>query len=275
MKKLKNKIFLAPMQEINDIVFRILCKRAGCELTYTGMIHPQTQQKIFLNDKPCLQLFCTSTKSLKKFIKKHDSKVSAWDFNLGCPAKTAKKHQFGSYLTDLKTIEKILKTIRQNTKKFLTIKVRKSPNTFRIIKIAEKYCNAICIHPRTKYQGYSGEPDLKFAEKVKSRTKLPVIYSGDVNEKNYKQLLKEFDYIMLGREAIGRPEIFSKLTNKKIQSKKIDFKEYIKLAKKYKLPFRQIKLQAMNFTKSKTNAKQLRLEIFKIKNLKGLEKLFK
>ena len=80
---------------------------------------------------------------------------------------------------------------------------------------------------------------------------------------------------MLGREAIGRPEIFSKLTNKKIQSKKIDFKEYIKLAKKYKLPFRQIKLQAMNFTKSKTNAKQLRLEIFKIKNLKGLEKLFK
>ncbi len=79
---------------------------------------------------------------------------------------------------------------------------------------------------------------------------------------------------MIGREVIGRPEIFSQLINEK-PNEKISFKNYLTLAEKYKLPFRQIKLQAMNFTKSKPNAKQLRLKIFKIKNLKDLGKLFK
>jgi tRNA-dihydrouridine synthase B len=60
--KLKNKIFLSPMEEINDIAFRLICKKAGCGLTYTGMITPLSKKKIYLDDKPALQLFCTSTK---------------------------------------------------------------------------------------------------------------------------------------------------------------------------------------------------------------------
>ena len=45
---LKNKIFLAPMEEINDVAFRLLCKKAGCGLTYTGMINPLSKQKFIL-----------------------------------------------------------------------------------------------------------------------------------------------------------------------------------------------------------------------------------
>jgi tRNA-dihydrouridine synthase len=67
--KTKNRIFLAPMEEINDIAFRIICKKAGCGLTYTGMINPQTKQKINLEDKPALQLFCTNSKGIKEFMK--------------------------------------------------------------------------------------------------------------------------------------------------------------------------------------------------------------
>ena len=55
--------------------------------------------------------------------------------------------------------------------------------------MAEKYADAITIHPRTKDQGYSGKPDLEFAELVKQSTKLPVIYSGNVNKKNVKFFL--------------------------------------------------------------------------------------
>lgn len=273
MKKIscENKIFLAPMEEVNDIAFRLLCKKAGCGLTYTGMIHPQTHQKIDLDDEPVLQLFCTTTKGVEKFVKKYDKKVSAWDFNLGCPAKTARKHGFGSYLKDLESIEKILKTIRENTKKPVLIKIRKSDISYNILEIAEKYCDAICIHPRTQAQGYSGKPDIKFAEEFKSRTNLPVIYSGDVNEKNYKSLLKKFDYVMIGREAIGRPEIFAKTSrNKKFKK---SFQEYLKIAEKYNLPFRQIKFQAMNFTKGLRNSKKIRLEIFKVKNLEEIKKI--
>ncbi len=268
--KLKNRIFLAPMEEINDIAFRLICKKAGCGLTYTGMINPLSKQKIYLDDKPALQLFCKHTKGIKEFIKKYDKKISLWDFNLGCPAKTAKKHGFGSFLKDLRMVEEILNIMRKSTKKPLTIKIRKSEIAFDILKIAEKYCDAVCIHPRTQAQGYSGEPDLKFAEKIKSKTKLPVIYSGNVNEKNYRQLLKKFDYVMIGREAIGRPEIFARITNTKFEK---SFADYLNLAKKYKLFFRQIKFQAMNFTKGLRGSAKLRNEISKFRTLEKLNKL--
>lgn len=268
--KPKNKIFLAPMEEINDIAFRILCKKSGCGLTYTGMINPQTKQKIHLEDIPALQLFCTSAKGIKEFIKKYDKKVSLWDFNLGCPAKTARKFGFGSYLKNLKSVEKILKTIRKSTNKPVTIKFRKSDISFEILKLAEKYCDAVCIHPRTQKQGYSGKPDIDFALKIKQNTKLPIIYSGDVNEKNAKELLKKFDFVMIGREAVGRPEIFAKLANKKT---KISFEDYLNLAEKYTLQFKQIKLQAMNFTKGKKGARKKRLEIFRTKTLEELKKI--
>ncbi len=286
------------MEEVNDIAFRLLCKKAGAGATYTGMIHPQTQQKFYcaisqeallkspfsasrkftketrgclLDDKPVLQLFCTTTKGIKTFIKKYNSKVVGWDFNLGCPATTARRHGFGSYLKDLKKIKEILKEIRSSTKKPFSIKFRKSDYAFELIKLAEKYCDAICIHPRTQSQGYSGKPDIEFAKEIKNKTKLPVIYSGNVNTKNAKELLKVFDYVMIGREAIGNPNIFSELQNKK---SKINFKDYLKLAKKYNLPFRQIKFQAMNFTKRMPQAKKLRLEIFKCKTSEEIENRF-
>jgi tRNA-dihydrouridine synthase B len=270
---LKNRIFLAPMEEINDVAFRILCKKAGCGLTYTGMINPLSRKDIPLPDKPALQLFCTNTKGIEEFMKKYNSKVSLWDFNLGCPAKTAKKHGFGSYLKDLATIEEILRLMRENTNKPLTLKMRKSKLSFNILEIAEKYCDAISIHPRTQEQGYSGLPDFEFAEELKSRTSLPVIYSGNVNEKNYKELLKKFDYVMIGREAIGRPEIFANLTkNTKFEK---SFEDYLRLAKKYHLPFRQIKLQAMNFTKGLGDSAKLRNKISLVKNIKELKEILK
>ena len=278
----KNRVFLAPMQEINDIAFRLLCKKAGCEVTYTGMIHPRTKQKIELIDNPVLQLFCTYSKGIKEFMKKHDKDVLAWDFNLGCPAKNAKKHCFGFFMNHkLEDIEDILKTMRESTKKPLFAKLRKSKNTFKILKLAEKYCDAICIHPRTQPQGYSGFADKEYALNLKKQTALPVIYSGDVTEKNYKELLEDFDYIMIGRRAIGNPEIFSITSgknkkplekNKTFSDKKnTAFKDYLELAEKYNLPFRQLKLQAMNFTKGIDNATDLREQIIKIKTKKSLK----
>ncbi|MFW6283071.1 MAG: tRNA-dihydrouridine synthase family protein, partial [Minisyncoccales bacterium] len=174
----KNRVFLAPMQEINDIAFRLLCKKAGSGVNYTGMIHPLSKEKIYLEDCPVLQLFGTSEKGIPEFMKKHDKKVLAWDFNLGCPAKNAKKHCFGFFMNHkLEDIETILKTMRKNTKKPLFVKLRKSKNTFKILKIAEKYCDAVCIHPRTQPQGYSGFADKDYALKIKNKTFLPVIYS--------------------------------------------------------------------------------------------------
>jgi tRNA-dihydrouridine synthase B len=252
--KLDNRIFLAPMHQVNDIAFRILCKKAGSSLTYTGLINPQTREELNFQDKPAVQLACNSTRGIGEFIKKYDKNIALYDFNLGCPSPHAKTGKVGFFMTqNLEQIENVLKEIRHNTKKPITIKIRKmlESQTKSIIKIAEKYCDALSIHPRTQPQGYSGTPDLEFARQVKKMTKLPIIYSGNINTKeDAEKMLKEFDFIMIGRASMGNPSIFSDLTKKK-RKKRINFHDWLNLAKKKdkNLSFSQIKFQAMNFTK--------------------------
>lgn len=270
--ELESKFFLAPMAEINDLAFRELCKKAGASLCWTGMINPLTQQRLDLEDKPAIQLFSNDGKGIEEFIKKYDSKCSLWDFNLGCPAKNARKLGFGSFMhCGLKNIDKILAIMRESTDKPITVKLRKSKNTMKILKIAEKYCDAVCIHPRTQEQGYSGKADVEYALKLKKKTKLPIIYSGDVDENNFKKLSSQFDFVMIGRRAVGNPGIFSKLTGKETC---LDFSDYLKLAQKHKLYFSQIKLQAMNFTKSCSGAKEMRRRLIFAKTINQIKEIY-
>ena len=169
---------------------------------------------------------------------------------------------------DKKTIEKILQIMRKSTKKPITIKLRKSKNALKIAKLAEKYVDAIGIHPRTSQEGYSGTADYDFALELKDSIKIPVIYSGDVNEENVKTILKDFDFVFIGRASIGNPNIFSKVLQKE---KNFEFKDYLKLAKKYDLHFRQIKYHAMCFTKGNPKAKEMRRKIISAKCVEDLE----
>jgi tRNA-dihydrouridine synthase len=272
---IKNRIFLAPMHQVNDIAFRMLCKKAGASLTYTGLLNPQTQEKLFFQDKPALQFACNSTKGISEFIKKYDKNITLYDFNLGCPSHHAKASKIGYFMiNNYKIIEEILKTIKQNTKKPLTIKIRKMPeeNLKKIIKIAEKYCQAVGVHPRTQAQGYSGEPDLEFARQVKLLTKLPIIYSGNIRTKEEaKEKLKEFDFIMIGRASFGNPNIFSESNNKKIKNK-YNFKDWLKLSKKInpKIYFSQIKFQALNFTRDFSGSAEVRHKLSLAKSEKEI-----
>ncbi len=271
--RLDNPYFLAPMVEINDIAFRLLCKNSGASLTYTGMINPLSKQKLNLEDKPAIQIFTKNTRGISDFIDKYEKKASLFDFNLGCPAKNARKLKFGAFMHHkLKDIGTILKKMHESTSKPVTIKLRKSKHANKIIKIAENYCSAVTIHPRTIQQGYSGEPDIRFAEKIKKNTNLPVIYSGNVDEKNYKKLIKKFDFLMIGRQAFGNPNIFARLTGKKTD---YNFFDWLKMAKKYNIYFRQIKFQAMKFTRFHKNAAEFRNELVKAKTEKQIIEIMK
>lgn len=275
MKKIKlpvrNKIFLAPMEGVNDIAFRIMCKDAGAGMTYTQLTAPMNPNEIHLDDKPVLQIFASKLLGIKEFMKKYESKVAYWDLNLGCPSTMAKKQGHGAYLTDLDMIEKILKLMRDSTEKAVTVKIRKSPIAYDILKIAEKYCDAVGIHARTREKAYEGEPDLDWAKEFKKKSSIPVIYSGNVDEKNYEEYLGVFDYVMIGRKAIGHPEIFSKITKTKFEK---SFKKYLELAEKFEVQWRIIKFQAMQFTKGDRYSKKKRLEIYKTKNLEELKKIY-
>ena len=254
--KLKSRVLLAPMLEPNDIAFRLLCKKAGCGLTYTGMTSALSKAKLNLDDKPALQLFGNSAKGIKIFMKKYDSKVSLWDFNLGCPSKLSKKLKHGAFMhEDIEGIREIFEVMRTNTKKPVTVKLRKSDNAVRIAKMAEEaQFDAVCIHARTFGQGYSGEVDYDFALKMKKSLKIPVIFSGVSDIDEVDRILKDFDFVMIGRASIGRPEVFGDKAD-------VGFREYLKLAKRYGLFFRQIKYQAMNFTKGLVGGKKMRTEL--------------
>jgi tRNA-dihydrouridine synthase B len=269
--KLKSRVLLAPMLEPNDVAFRLLCKRAGCGLTYTGMVSPLSKQMMNLDDAPAIQLFGNSSRGIASFIEKYDSQVSLWDFNLGCPSKLSKKLEHGAFMhEDIKTIENILKTMREATEKPISIKLRKSENAIEVAKMAEEYVDAIGIHARTVGQGYSGEVDYDFALKLKESVGIPVIYSGDVNEGNVEKILKDFDFVFVGRAAIGDPGIFARLNRKKSD---VGFLNYLKLAKRYELFFRQVKYQAMNFTKGIAGARELRKKLAGAKSVGDIEEV--
>jgi len=269
--KLENPYFLAPMAGINDIAFRILCKNAGAGLVYTGMINPLTREELAFDDKPAIQLFAANERGIAKFINKHEMDAVLFDFNLGCPADVAKRQGFGSFMhNNLQKIERILEVMRNSTEKPITIKLRKSNKAEKIIKLAEKYCDAIAIHARTSKQGYSGEADIKFAENIKKKTNLPVIYSGDVDENNAEELLKTFDFVMIGRKAIGHPNVFAKLIGRK---EIYGFDDYLKLSKKYKLKFKHIRAQSIMFTKGMEGASRIRERLSRAKSINEIVRI--
>ena len=263
--ELKNRVFLAPMLEPNDIAFRLLCKKAGCGLTWTGMVSPLSRKKLDLDDKPVLQLFGNSSKGIRSFMRRYDSDVSGWDFNLGCPSKLSRRLGHGGCLDDVEVIEGILKVMRSATRKPVTIKLRKSLKAIEIARMACKYVDAIGIHARTVGQGYAGEVDYDFALAVKKVVNVPVIFSGSVNEGNFKRILSDFDFVFVGRACIGKPCFFSE------GKYNIGFKDYLELAKKFELSFRQVKFQAMNWTKGMDEARRLRKKLVGAKTISEVE----
>jgi tRNA-dihydrouridine synthase B len=260
------------MHQINDIAFRELCRKNGCGLVYTELTNPLNRMKMDFSDKPAIQIVTSSEKGVSEFVKNHDKNSLLFDLNLGCPVPKAKAGGYGYYLQkNPKMVERILKVMRKSTKKPITIKIRKGPNAQKMISIANKHCDAIAIHPRTAEQGYAGDADLGWAVEMKKKCKIPVIYSGNVDEKNAFDILKKFDFVMIGRNAIGNPGVFAKLSGKKPSN---DFSDYLRIAKKRKIDFSQLKFQAMNFTKGRDNAKARRQKIPTAKDIKGLQDAF-
>jgi tRNA-dihydrouridine synthase len=168
----------------------------------------------------------------------------------------------------LDSIRDILEVMRANTKKPVTIKIRKSSEAVEIVKMAERIgIDAVCIHARTIAQGYSGEVDYDFALEIKKAVSIPIIFSGVSDLDDIDSILEDFDFVMIGRLSIGRPEVFSGLVGSRgvgvsdTKSTDVGFGEYLKLAEKYGLFFRQIKYQAMNFTKGVDGGKGLRMAL--------------
>ncbi|MGK0208946.1 MAG: tRNA-dihydrouridine synthase B [Patescibacteria group bacterium] len=271
--ELKNRIFLSPLHEVNDIAFRSVCQKAGAGLVYTGLSNPRNPTELDLDDKPALQLFGTSIEGIAQYIKRYDDKVSLWDFNLGCPSKLSGKLNHGAFMhKELETLREIFSVMRKSTDKPCTIKLRKSPYAIAIAKIAEEVgFDGVGIHARTKSQNYSDEPDYLFALELKKSLGIPVIYSGNVNLDTYEKILEDFDFCYVARAAMGNPNIFIEMG---CEGEEVSFVDYLQIARKHGLFFRQIKAHAMMFTHGKEGAKKMRFGVMKSKTIDDIERIF-
>ena len=293
---LKNKLILAPMIDITNLPYRLLCRKTGASLCFTEMIYidsiihknKKTKKLMETNnlDSPIgIQVTGNNLESFRKaipYLKKYD----LVDINCGCPSDRIIGNKAGSFL--LNNPEKIADIIKLLKSEGLTVtaKIRlgfKENKVIKIAKIIEKAgADAITIHGRLASQDYDVKADWNEIKKAKSALRIPVIANGDITSgKDAKELLDFCDGIMIARAAIGDPLVFSRIskylkTGKEIPS---NFKEnikllneYLKLCRKYKFNnLSRIKYIGTKFIKNVKNAGKQRKELMQSKSISEIE----
>ena len=243
--KIKNQVVLAPMAGICNSAFRRICKEMGCGLIYAEMVsdkaitynNKKTIDMLYMTEeeRPIVQQIFGSDKESFVVAAKYiyeNMHPDIIDINMGCPVpKVAVRAQAGSAL--LKNPEKIyeiVKAVVETVPIPVTVKIRsgwdhKNINAVEVAKIVEKAgASAICVHPRTRSQGYSGNADWSVIKAVKDNVSIPVIGNGDIKSpEDAKRMLDETncDAVMIGRGVLGNPWII-KNTIDFLDGKEID-----------------------------------------------------
>jgi len=304
LPKFKSRVFLAPMMNITDPAFRLLCKKRGAGLVVTELIsaHSVVANEFEIKklipfskkEKPiAVQLFGSDISKLGRAVKIVEPFFDIIDYNMGCPSGKVVKNKSGAgLLNSPRLCKKIFNVLVNSTNKPVTLKLRTGVDEkhkyqfLKIAKIAEKCgVNMITLHARTLKQGYSGKADWNLIKKLKCAVGIPVVGNGDIFcPEDALRMIEETgcDYVMIGRGAKGNPFLFKQIKDylKKGKYKEYsdekrmgDFKKYLKLAKKFNIKFSLIKGQAMYFTKSVVGGKKLREKISRTKSVNELKKI--
>ncbi|MGL5651974.1 MAG: tRNA dihydrouridine synthase DusB [Paraclostridium sp.] len=232
---LDNRVFLSPMAGVTDLPFRLICKEQDCGMLYTEMINAKAlcyddqntkkMLKIEEEEHPvAVQIFGSDPAFMggaAEILNEYPNEIL--DINMGCPAPKVIKNGDGSALMkNPKLAEEVLKSVVKNSKKPVTLKIRKgwddnNINAVEIAKIAEASgISALAIHGRTREQYYSGKADWDIIAKIKENINIPVIGNGDVFEvEDAINMINKTncDAIMIGRGAQGNPWIFKRINH--------------------------------------------------------------
>ena len=227
-------VFLAPMEDVTDIGFRMLCKRFGAAMVYTEFVSAEalirdvksTQQKLTISEeeRPVgIQIYGRDTDAMVEAAKiVEQAGPDLIDLNFGCPVKkVAGKGAGAGMLQNIPKMLDITRRVVDAVKLPVTAKTRLGWNQEQLIitTLAEQLqdcgIQALTIHGRTRSQMYTGEADWTLIGEVKRnpRITIPIIGNGDIHSlEEADQAFDRYgvDAVMIGRATFGQPWIFSR-----------------------------------------------------------------
>lgn len=231
----KHPILLAPMEDVTDPAFRLMCKKFGADMVYTEFVSSdaliravsKTAQKLSISDaeRPvAIQIYGKDTETMVEAAKiVEQAQPDILDINFGCPVKrVAGKGAGAGMLQNIPKMLEITRAVVDAVKIPVTVKTRLGwdANNKVIVELAEQLqdCGiaALTIHGRTRAQMYTGEADWTLIGEVKNnpRMHIPIIGNGDVTSpQRCKECFDRYgvDAVMIGRASFGRPWIFKEV----------------------------------------------------------------
>ena len=228
-------VFLAPMEDVTDIGFRLLCKRFGASMVYTEFVSAEalvrdvasTIRKLQISDeeRPVgIQIYGRDVDAMVEAARiVEQAGPDLIDLNFGCPVKKVAGKGAGAGM--LQNIPKMLEITRKVVDAVhlpVTVKTRLGWNHEQLIitDLAEQLqdcgIQALTIHGRTRSQMYTGEADWTLIGEVKRnpRIHIPIIGNGDITSaEGAKEAFERYgvDAVMVGRATFGRPWIFKEI----------------------------------------------------------------
>lgn len=228
-------VFLAPMEDVTDIGFRMLCKRFGASMVYTEFVSAEalvrsiksTVSKLAIHDdeRPVgIQIYGRDVEAMVEAAKIVEAaKPDVIDLNFGCPVKkVAGKGAGAGMLQNIPLMLEITREVVKAVKLPVTVKTRLGWNSDNLIitDLAEQLqdcgIEALTIHGRTRAQMYTGCADWTLIGEIKRnpRIHIPIIGNGDITTpEETKRAFDEYgvDAVMIGRATFGRPWIFKEI----------------------------------------------------------------
>ena len=225
-------VALAPMEDVTDPAFRLMCKRFGADLVYSEFVSSdalvrsvnKTMQKLTISDEErpvAIQIYGKDPDAMAEAARiAEEAGPDILDINFGCPVKrVAGKGAGAGLLQDVPRMLRITRAVVDAVRIPVTVKTRLGwdDNHKIIVDLAEQLqdcgIEALTIHGRTRAQMYTGEADwtLIGAVKANQRMRIPIIGNGDVTTpERAAECFNRYgvDAVMIGRASFGRPWIF-------------------------------------------------------------------
>ena len=231
--ELGNKpVVLAPMEDVTDARFRLMCRQQGAAMVYTEFVSAEalvrnvasTCRKLEINDEErpvAIQIYGREPEAMVEAAKiVEQARPDIIDLNFGCPVKkVAHKGAGAGMLRDIPKMLDITSKVVKSVSTPVTVKTRLGWDAeHKIItdlgpRLQECGIKALTIHGRTRSQMYTGEADWTLIGELKNdpRMEIPIIGNGDITTP--EEAARAFDTygvdaIMVGRASFGAPWIF-------------------------------------------------------------------